>query len=183
MFYVKIFLVLLMRRRKDSWVEKKEPLNPNRKTDRKKETAYQLNEIMKQNNLSDKDVSQLFGVVPSTIRAYRNAIREIPTDKMVLLERKFNNTYNSDSINEKAFTINYRLLDFLKKCNITDIEQFKCVQCTLLDLINNKYSQNFINNEVEESIDYYTDKSVQEKHIESEKLNNICHRISQTNEF
>lgn len=167
-----------MRRRKDSWTEKKEPLNPNRKTDRRKEASYKLNEIMKQNNLSNKDVSQLLCVVPSTIRAYRNATREIPTNKMALLERKFNNTYNSDSRNENSLTISYKVLDFLKKYNITDIEQFKCVQCALLDLINKEHTQDFINKEVEESINYYTDKSVQDKHIENKKLNNICNRIS-----
>ena len=166
-----------MRRRKDSWTEKKEPLNPNRKTDRKKETAYQLNEIMKQNNLSNEEVSQLFGVVPSTIRAYRNATREIPKDKMVLLKRKFNNTYDSNSREEDIFSIHYKLISFLKKYNITDIEQFKCIQCTLLDIINKKYSQYFTNNEVEESLNYYIDKSVQEKNIENKKLTNICNRI------
>lgn len=166
-----------MRRREDSWVEKGKPLNPNRKTERRKETAHRLKEIMKENNLKNEDIAPLLGVVNSTIRGYKNATREIPIEKMMFLEKKFNNDYNSNSREKRAFTINYRLIEFLKKFNITDIEQFKCVQRTLLDLIYKKESQNFANKEIEEDINYYTDKSVQEKHIEEEKLNNICNRI------
>ena len=167
-----------MRRRKDSWVEKKEPLNPNRKTPRKIETAEYLKNIMKENSLEDKDIAQLLEVVESTVRGYKNATREIPKNKLMILEKNFSNTYNSDYRVEDAFTIKYKLLNFLKKYNINDDEQFKCVQGVLLNEINKNFEQEFTNKEIEEGMTYYNDESVHQKHIKDKKLlENICKRI------
>lgn len=135
--YVKICLRCYYEKKKKSLTNPREPLNPNRKTDRKKETAEFLKEIIKQNNLSTKDLSEFLNVTPDTIRAYKNATREIPKEKINILKRKFNNTYDSNECEDEVFQTNYELLEFLKQFNLNENE-FQCVKYHCIDYLVNQ---------------------------------------------
>lgn len=158
-----------MRRSERSYSNPQKPLDPNRKTERRKKTAEILKIIMKENNLKTKDIADFLDVPASTVRGYKNATREIPIIKLKLLEEKFCNPYNSNEIEEEVFTTMYKLTQFLRKFNLNGYEQFQCVKYNLLATLDIQVTKQ----EIYDNILYYTDDSVIEKHISKDFLENI----------
>jgi len=158
-----------MRRSEKSWANPQKPLDPNRKTERRKETAEFLKRIMKENNLKPKDIMDFLNIPTGTFGGYKNATREIPIKKIRLLEEKFCNQYNSNECEEEIFTTRYKLTEFLKKFNFNSNEQFQCVQYNLLATLDFQGTTQ----EIQDNILYNTDASVIKKYISTDFLERI----------